>query len=574
MAQHFYELFSTSVDQHANRIAIEVQRRDGLDALTYAELREMAERTAAWLALIGIAPGDRCAILSDNHSHWCAAYLGILRRGAVAVPLDTAYKASQVETLLRDSGARVMFTSARFLPVVLEARTAASSDLRIVMLHGEHEAGVSFEAMTRGRLPAPPLPVCPATPSDPAVTLYTSGTTSDPKGVVLTHANLIAERTAVFETVKVTEQDCILGVLPLFHALAQMANLLLPLSVGARVVFLESVNTTELLRALRQRGVTVFACVPQFFYLIHQRVADEVGRRSAVTRAVVRTMRRLNTRLRGFGINLGPVLFRKVHAVLGGRIRFMVTGGSKFDPQIGADLYAMGFDILQAYGLTETSGAATLMRPGDSHLETVGHPLPGVDIRIGPAEAGDEHETDGEVLIRGPVVMQGYFNRPDATAAALKDGWLHTGDLGRIDAAGRLLITGRRKELIVLQLGQEHLPGRDRSGLSHITLREGDLRPRPQPSGRAGRRAALCRRRPEPGSAARAQGGQRRRPDAIRDGRRSGAPSASQAGARLRNLDGSAAAHHDWEDSAVRSGASGAGCDRETRIAWRAGGLE
>ena len=458
MAQHFYELFSTAVDRHANRIAIEVQRRDGLDQLTYAELREMAERTAAWLALIGIAPGDRCAILSDNHSHWCAAYLGILRRGAVAVPLDTAYKASQVETLLRDSGARVMFTSARFLPVVLEARSNASSNLRIVMLYGEDEAGVSFEAMTRGRLPAPPLPACPATPSDPAVTLYTSGTTSDPKGVVLTHANLIAERMAVFETVTVTEQDCILGVLPLFHALAQMANLLLPLSVGARVVFLESVNTTELLRALGQRGVTVFACVPQFFYLIHQRVVDEIGGRSAVIRAVFRTMQRFNSSLRGLGINLGAVLFRRVHAVLGGRIRFMVTGGSKFDPRIGADLYAMGFDILQAYGLTETSGAATLMRPGDPHLETVGHPLPGVDIRIGPVEAGDEHETDGEVLIRGPVVMQGYFNRPDATAAALKDGWLHTGDLGRIDEAGRLLITGRRKELIVLSSGKNIYP--------------------------------------------------------------------------------------------------------------------
>jgi long-chain acyl-CoA synthetase len=448
MVQHFYELFSSSADQHANRIAIEVQRRDGLDQLTYAELREMAERTAAWLALIGIAPGDRCAILSDNHSHWCAAYLGILRRGAVAVPLDTAYKASQVETLLRDSGARVMFTSEKYLPVVLV----------IVMLHGDHEAGVSFEAMTRGRVPAPPLPRCPAQAADPAVILYTSGTTSDPKGVVLAHANLIAERTAVFETVKVTDEDCILGVLPLFHALAQMANLLLPLSVGGRVVFLESVNTTELLRALRERGVTLFACVPQFFYLIHQRVADEVGRRSAITRAAFRTMRRLNSRLRERGINLGAVLFRRIHAVLGGRIRFMVTGGSKFDAQIGADFYAMGFDILQAYGLTETSGAATLMRCGDRHLETVGHPLPGVEVRIGPVEAGDEGQTDGEVLIRGPVVMQGYFNRPDATAAALVDGWLHTGDLGRLDPWGRLLITGRRKELIVLSSGKNIYP--------------------------------------------------------------------------------------------------------------------
>jgi long-chain acyl-CoA synthetase len=136
----------------------------------------------------------------------------------------------------------------------------------------------------------------------------------------------------------------------------------------------------------------------------------------------------------------------------------MVTGGSKFDPDIGKDLYRMGFDILQAYGLTETSGAATLMRPGDAHLETVGQPLPGVEIRIGPSEAGEDGPTDGEVLIRGPVVMQGYFNRPDATAAALRDGWLHTGDLGRLDPEGRLIITGRRKEIIVLSSGKNIYP--------------------------------------------------------------------------------------------------------------------
>ena len=410
--------------------------------------------------------------------------------------------------------------------------------------------------MTRGRLPAPPLPVCPATPSDPAVTLYTSGTTSDPKGVVLTHANLIAERTAVFETVTVTEQDCILGVLPLFHALAQMANLLLPLSVGARVVFLESVNTTELLRALGERGVTVFACVPQFFYLIHQRVADQVERRRAVTRAVFRTMRRLNSRLRGFGINLGPVLFRRVHAVLGGRIRFMVTGGSKFDPQIGAELYAMGFDILQAYGLTETSGAATLMRPGDPHLETVGHPLPGVDIRIGPVEAGDERETDGEVLIRGPVVMQGYFNRPDATAAALKDGWLHTGDLGRIDAAGRLLITGRRKELIVLSSGKNIYPEEIEAAYRTSPFVK-DI-------------CVLGLSRPGEPAAERLYAVVVPNQDLLRERKVANVGDlmrfemegasvhlpAPQARARLRDLDGSAAADHDREDPAVRSGAS------------------
>jgi long-chain acyl-CoA synthetase len=455
--QNFYELFADAATRHATRVAIEVQHRDRLDRYTYARLREMAERTAAWLALIGIAPGERCAILSDNDAHWCAAYLGVLRLGAVAVPLDTAYKATQVETLLRDSGARVIFSSEKYLATVTKGRDAAGSDARIVLLHGEHPEAVSFAGMIGGRMPAPPLPACPARPEDPAVTLYTSGTTSDPKGVVLTHSNLLGERQGAFEVIHASEHDCILGVLPLFHALAQMANLLLPLSIGARVVFLETVNTTELLRALKERQVTLFACVPQFFYLIHQRVTAEVAKRGAIGRTAYRALLGLNRRLRSVGINLGRLLFSKVHAVVGRHMRVLVTGGSKFDPEIGRDLYAMGFDILQGYGLTETSGAATLMHPGDPHVETVGPPLPGVEIRIGPRDAGDD-APDGEVLIRGPVVMKEYFHRPEATAAALVDGWLHTGDLGRLDEGGRLRITGRRKELIVLSSGKNIYP--------------------------------------------------------------------------------------------------------------------
>jgi long-chain acyl-CoA synthetase len=291
-----------------------------------------------------------------------------------------------------------------------------------------------------------------------AVILYTSGTTSDPKGVVLTHGNLLAEREAAFKVVTVTETDCILGVLPLFHALAQMANLLLPFSIGARVVFLETVNTTELLRGLTERGVTLFACVPQFFYLIHQRVTHEVARASWPKRAIFHGLLALNGGLRRVGVNAGPIVFARVHRVLGRQMRFLITGGSRFDPAIGRDLYRMGFDILQAYGLTETSGAATIMHPGDDHLHTVGPVLPGSEIRILPPDTTDDSMADGEILVRGPIVMAGYYNRPDATAAALKDGWLLTGDLGRLDQGGRLIITGRKKELIVLSSGKNIYP--------------------------------------------------------------------------------------------------------------------
>jgi long-chain acyl-CoA synthetase len=237
-------------------------------------------------------------------------------------------------------------------------------------------------------------------------------------------------------------------VLPLFHSLAQLANLLLPFAVGARVVYLETLNSADLVKALSERKITIFACVPQFFYLIHQRVMQQVAKSNIVTRVLFKTLLALNFRLRRIGINLGRVFFGKVHDVMGRDMRLLVTGGSKFDPGVGKDLYSLGVVILQAYGLTETSAAATISAPDDAHIDTVGRALPGIDIKI----------VDGEILIRGPIVMRGYHNRPDATAEAIKDGWFHTGDLGRIDDRGRLAITGRKKEMIVLASGKNIYP--------------------------------------------------------------------------------------------------------------------
>ncbi len=451
---NFYEQFAATAARFAARPAVEVQRRDRLDRFTYAELRAMAERAAAFLAARGIAPGDRCALLADNDARWCAAYLGVLQLGAVAVPLDTAYKPVQIAALLRDSGARILFVAPRYFAAAQEA--AAQAEL--VLLEGRDAGLASFDDLLAQALPAGTriAAPCPAVPADPAVILYTSGTTSDPKGVVLTHANLLAEMKAVFEVVRLDERDTILGVLPLFHALAQLANLLLPFSVGARVVFLEAVNSAELLRALSERDVTAFCCVPQFFYLIHQRVTQQVAAAGRARRLAFRALLGLNSRLRDrTSLNFGPLFFRRVHDVLGRKMRLLVTGGSRFDPAIHRELYRLGFSLLQAYGLTECSGAATVTRPGEKYSDSVGRPLPGIAVKIAPSDAASE---DGEVLVRGPIVMQGYFNRPDANAEALADGWLRTGDLGYLDAAGRLRITGRRKEIIVLSSGKNIYP--------------------------------------------------------------------------------------------------------------------
>jgi long-chain acyl-CoA synthetase len=452
--QNFCEVFADAVARHGTRTAVEMQRRDTVEAIPFDQLARMATQARARLAEKGLGPGDRCVILAENDARWCAVFLGILQIGAVAVPLDTNYAPKQIARLLQDSGARLLVASARMEAAARQAAAQSSASpgygCVVLPLGGGDSAGSAEDAGGAA---------CPATRDDAAVILYTSGTTSDPKGVVLTHGNLLAELEGILRSVWLDERDALLGVLPLYHALALVTNLLLPLGIGGRVVYLETMNTTELLRALEERDVTALCCVPQFFYLIHEKVRQQLAAASGTKRAAFRTLLRLNAALRRAGINLGPRLFARVHRVLGPRMRLLVTGGSRFDPAIGRELYAMGFNIMQAYGLTECTGGATVTRPGDPAVDTVGQPIYGVEVKIGPRrESAEDGVADGEVMIRGPIVMAGYYNRPDATAETLRDGWLMTGDLGVVDARGRVRITGRKKEIIVLSSGKNIYP--------------------------------------------------------------------------------------------------------------------
>ena len=454
---NFYDRFAATADRFANHVAIELQCHDSVERITYAELRNQAEATAAFLACRNIQAGVTCAILADNEIAWCAAYLGILHLGALAVPLDTHYSAAQIAALLRDSGARILFTTDRYLTRVEEARRLADCSVRVVLLRGHRS---SFESLEGLQSTECPTPAGPTDSQAPAVILYTSGTTSDPKGVVLSHANLLAEAEAVFSSVQLDERDSILGVMPLYHALAQMANLLLPFVVGARVIFIEEVSPSALLKALRQFQPTLFCCVPQFFYLIHERLLGRIAEGGKLKSALFRILLSTNGLLRQFsGLNIGPTLFPAVHDILGRKMRLLVTGGARFDPSIGRDFYRLGFNLLEAYGLTETSGAATLTRIGEGGQGTVGQPLPGVEIRIIPDDtAPKDGLPSGEIAIRGSIVMQGYFHRSNATAEVLKEEWLLTGDLGYLDSQGRLSVTGRKKEVVVLSSGKNIYP--------------------------------------------------------------------------------------------------------------------
>ncbi|PYY21566.1 MAG: hypothetical protein DMG62_17755 [Acidobacteria bacterium] len=471
--QSFYQRFVDTATRYPNNVAVELQRAAPASdssaadtssaqnvSFTYAELRRIAEHLGAWLQKEGVSAGARCAILAANSPRWVAAYLATMAAGCVAVPLDTAFKSEQVAKLLKDCGASMLFVDGAHVEIAQDAWNSISVDpatkgrVFVIDSHVNSPLPDLDQVLSQNVLALTALQV---TANEVAVLLYTSGTTSDPKGVMLTHANLSAEADAVFKTIRVTPDDALLGVLPLFHALAQMANLLLPLSIGARVVYLESLNTTELLRALQERGITLFACVPQFFYLIHERVTKEVESRGGMARIGFRSLlatARVGNVLR---LNLGKIFFAKVHRQLGIKMRHFITGGSRFDPKIGRDLEEMGFSVLQAYGLTETTGGAFVTPPGDNVLGSVGKPLPGNEVRIERSEQHAEGSA-GEILIRGPIVMKGYYNRPEATAEILKEGWLHTGDLGYLDPHGNLFVTGRSKDVIVLSNGKNIYP--------------------------------------------------------------------------------------------------------------------
>ncbi len=486
----FYQRFQETARKFPDNVALEIQRQQTVERVTFAELTRMSESVADWLST-RVPREARVAILAANHPRWVAAYLGIIAAGRTAVPLDTAFHADQVKKLLIDSGASLLFCDVKHLSVAAEA--VAELNVGLVMTSAAAEriaiAGTTSSATanpthrterdergTQGLTPpskdqfagdldsifasgpAGFQPIVPAE-DDLAALLYTSGTTADPKGVMLTHANLIGEANVVFAVIKIGPEDALLGILPMFHVLAQMANLFLPLFNGARVVYLETLNTTELLRALQERDITAFCVVPQFYYLIHEKIFKELNKRGKVTLRLVRTLMALNRGLRRIGINAGKLFFGKIHSTFGSRMRYLVTGGSRFDPAVARDFYSFGIDVLNAYGLTETSGGAFLNPPGKVVFGSVGPPLPGVEARIvDPKPVQDGAPPAGEIAIRGAIVMKGYWNRPEATAEALRDGWLFTGDLGYFDSRGNLFITGRRKEVIVLANGKNVYP--------------------------------------------------------------------------------------------------------------------
>ena len=457
--------------------AIEIDKADALRekvdgrwrSISHAEVLERVRRTALALEALGLQRGDRVAIMSENRPEWALADYASLCAGLLDVPVYATLPPNQISYILRDSGARLVFCSTcdqlakvesvwDELPGLERAVVfdeGCSEDPRVMTFSALLALGAEREAAGAGAdFRERALAV---SPDDVATLIYTSGTTGEPKGVMLTHNNLASNVEATQRVILLGKDDIALSFLPLSHVLQRMVDYYL-FGHGSTIAYVSSLDLVPL--ALVEVKPTITVSTPRVYEKVYAKVMSATG----IKRTLVMWARRVaegwtppvvageqppaSIRLQHAIADV--LVYKKIRARMGGRLRFFVSGGGPLAPHIARFFYGAGVLILEGYGLTETSPVTNVNTPEDFTIGTVGKPLPGTEEMI--AE-------DGEILVRGPQVMKGYFNKPGATAEAIDaDGWFRTGDIGELDETAHLKITDRKKEIIVTAGGKNIAP--------------------------------------------------------------------------------------------------------------------
>ncbi|MGI8493807.1 MAG: AMP-binding protein, partial [Pyrinomonadaceae bacterium] len=426
---------------------------------TYGEMLDQVRSIAFRLEKEGIEFGDRVALVGENHPRWAIAYFGILFRGAVCVPVDPHGEIETITNFFENAEIKTAFIGEDFIKHFSEVEENLGRKIPAVVLQNiELTDGFQpFDDWTQTPRPegfdSKPTP---AKPEDLAVLMYTSGTTGKPKGVPLTHGNIFYEANGCQEVMHIKETEVVLSVLPLFHVFAQVVNLWVIAIAGGTICYVKELVPAELTSAFQTGEITMLTGVPRIWYLFHKKIFDGVAAQSFVVRFLFDKMLKANFFLRNnFNVNLGRKLFGKVHDGFGGKLDITISAGSRFDEKIARDYYALGFSMIQGYGLTETCGAVTSTRFENNVVGSVGKAVNYAEIKLG--ELNDEGA--GEVLIRGKMVFSGYYKNPEASKDAFtEDGWFKSGDLGKIDKDGNLFIVGRSKDVIVLPNGKNIHP--------------------------------------------------------------------------------------------------------------------
>jgi len=435
-----------AASRYPDKIAVQMKAGDQHQQYTYRVLIQSVASVARSLSANGINQGDRVGLLSENRPEWMIAYLAVVSVGAVIVPMDAQLTAKEVEVLLANSEAKGVFVSAA-------CRQKLPPHASLVIISFDPGDGMPFSTMLTVH-PDAALPPAPSA-NDLAALLYTSGTTGEPKGVMLSQGNLASNLASIIKLNIIKHEDNLLCLLPLHHTYPAMACMLLPLALGGTVTILNSLKGPDILSCMQETGVTAMVGVPQLFTALRNAIFDGIRKKPAPVRAMVRFLLAFNSLLRETtGLNIGRLLFGTVHTKFGPKFRLFASGGARLDPDVYRDMTNLGFTVIEGYGLTETSPASTFNPLSKQKAGSIGIPIPDVEVRI---VNPDEHGM-GEIAIRGPNVMLGYYKKPQESAEVLRDGWFFTGDLGYRDKDGYFFITGRSKEMIVLATGKKIFP--------------------------------------------------------------------------------------------------------------------
>jgi long-chain acyl-CoA synthetase len=447
------ELFETSTKRHATRVAMRIERDGRKEQYTYADLRELATRVAGFLASEGIKQGDRVMLVSSNAPEWGMTYFGVLKAGATCIPCDPESSTAEILNFARAGNAAGVICSDAIINDHPDLRERLQ-ELGLARLWTYEEVFALPDEQTEDERIA--LLPQRAHPQGVASLIFTSGTTGQPKGVMLSHRNLTSMVSMLSSVFDMTTRDGVLSVLPLHHTFEFSTGFLTPLSRGAQITYLPELTSDALARAIKNGHVTGMVGVPALWELLHRRIKNRLYERSDWIGKTADNLIHANAWLRDkTPLNFGQVLFYPIHEGLGGRIRYFISGGSALSEKIQRDFHGLGFTILEGYGLTEASPVLTVTRPENRLLTgTVGKPLPGVEVRIVEPDASGV----GEVVARGPNVMLGYYEDEAATRKTLVERWLYTGDLGRVDDDGNLYLVGRSKEIIVDTNGKNVYP--------------------------------------------------------------------------------------------------------------------
>ncbi len=431
-----HKIFNHTASLCPDKVALRVKRDNQWLKITYRDLSAASQKVATFLIKEGFKKGDLAGIILENRPEWPIIYLGIMYAGLTAVPLDRQITPEEIKNLTSDSGTKIIFSSYNIFIEKLE-NNLQDYPLKFVILDNpdyQHPKATNFSKTQDIKPEASLFP--DVLPEDVASLIYTSGTTAKPKGVLLTHKNICSDFRSLQKLNICLPSDNTLSILPLHHTYAFMVTLVVPLLLGGEVTYAFSFKPQDLSQIIKEAKVTLLVGVPQLFAMLHKAIYDRIKKIPFF-----------------FRFFLLPFIRSGVRSQFGA-LRLLVSGGARLEPKINRDLVRLGFKLAEGYGLTETSPVVTLNPPGKTKFGSVGKPIPQVEIKIlNPDKSGI-----GEVLIKGPNVMRGYFKQPDLTAQVIKDGWFYSGDLGWIDKEGYLFLTGRQKDVIVLSSGKNIYP--------------------------------------------------------------------------------------------------------------------